>query len=142
MCYLCMVGERHSAGVVVVRQEAEPVFLLLRAFTYWDFPKGDLALGETPLQAAVREVAEETGISDLSFPWGTDCYRTLPYARGKVASYFVGVTAAEEVRIGINPELGRPEHHEFRWLTYPQSLPLLVGRVSAVLDWAVVRITG
>jgi 8-oxo-dGTP diphosphatase len=35
----------------------------------WSFPKGKLAKGETPAQAAVREVEEETGmIPDLGRP--------------------------------------------------------------------------
>ena len=28
---------------------------------YWGFPKGHLEEGETPIQAAIREVQEETG---------------------------------------------------------------------------------
>jgi hypothetical protein len=75
-----------SAGVVVVRPEnATWQFLLLRAYQYWDFPKGRTEPDETPKQAALREVAEETGITDLTFPWGDDYVETGPYARGKIA---------------------------------------------------------
>jgi len=31
----------------------------------WDFPKGKIEEGESPALAAMREVAEETGIGDL-----------------------------------------------------------------------------
>ncbi|MFO7859140.1 MAG: NUDIX domain-containing protein, partial [Ectothiorhodospiraceae bacterium] len=52
-----------SAGVVVVRREAQGWrCLLLRAYQYWDAPKGRVEAGETPLEAARREVREETGI--------------------------------------------------------------------------------
>ncbi len=44
----------------------EPHFLVIRdSYKNWGFPKGHLETGETPAQAAVREVAEETGLPDL-----------------------------------------------------------------------------
>src|SRR5690606_2169281 len=66
-----------SAGVVVVRDTPEGWrYLLLRAFTHWDFPKGMVEPGEDPLSAAVREVKEETLIEDLDFAWGHDYIET------------------------------------------------------------------
>jgi bis(5'-nucleosidyl)-tetraphosphatase len=128
-----------SAGVVVVRRApgAEPRYLLLRAYRNWDFPKGEVSPGEAPLQAAVREVAEETGLTDLSFPWGEPYHETPPYSRGKVARYYVALsTSTQAVVLPVNPELGRPEHHEFRWLEHAAARELLVERLRAVLDWA------
>ena len=59
---------RLSAGVVVVRPSEEGWrFLLLRAFNHWDFPKGMVEAGEQPLEAAIREVQEESLIEDLEF---------------------------------------------------------------------------
>lgn len=56
----------HSAGVVVFREGEERSYLLLRsALTrrpVWEFPKGALEAGETELQAAERELQEETGL--------------------------------------------------------------------------------
>ena len=59
--------EETSAGGVVVRLEAgHPLFLLIRdSYKNWGFPKGHLEPGETPDAAAMREVAEETGLGDL-----------------------------------------------------------------------------
>jgi 8-oxo-dGTP pyrophosphatase MutT (NUDIX family) len=57
-----------SAGGVVFRRgpEGEPRFLLIRdSYRNWGFPKGHLKAGEPPAEAARREVAEETGLSDL-----------------------------------------------------------------------------
>ncbi|MCA9556755.1 MAG: NUDIX domain-containing protein, partial [Myxococcales bacterium] len=46
-----------SSGVVVVHWNADRYdYLLLRAYNYWDFPKGVVEVAESPLQAAVREV--------------------------------------------------------------------------------------
>lgn len=130
-----------SAGAVIVRAEGNQwQFLLLRAYQYWDFPKGRTEAGETPLQAAYREVTEETGITDLSLPWGEGYTETGPYARGKVARYYLALTQTREVVLGIAPELGTPEHHEWRWVDETTAYRLTAPRVRQVLDWAVQRL--
>ncbi len=111
-------------------------YLLLRAFQHWDFPKGVVEAGERPRDAAVREVAEESGLAGLEFRWGEAFCETEPYARGKVARYYVAESPSGEVYLQVSPELGRPEHHEYRWLDYREARALLVPRVQRVLDWA------
>ena len=126
-----------SAGVVVVRETPSVcLYLLLRAYSYWDFPKGRVEEGETPLEGARREVYEETRIDDLELPWGQEYIETPPYARGKVARYYVGRTREADIVLPVSPDLGRPEHHEYRWLPYSRARRLLVDRVARVLDWA------
>lgn len=130
--------KERSAGVVVIRfTDGGCRFLLLRAFRHWDFPKGAVEPGEDPLDAARREVAEETGIQELSFPWGLSYYETEPYNRGrKVARYYVGQTHQKRVVLPVNEELGRPENHEYRWATPEGARSLLNDRVRAALEWA------
>ncbi len=130
-----------SAGVVVVRR-VKPCwrFLLLRAYDHWDFPKGLVERGETPLQAASREVAEETGLDRLRFRWGEEYLETGPYWRGKVARYYLAESSDGAVVLGVNPELGRPEHEEYRWLGSAKARALVRARVERVLDWACARI--
>jgi 8-oxo-dGTP pyrophosphatase MutT (NUDIX family) len=126
-----------SAGVVVVRMQQDgPRYLLLRVFRYWDCPKGVVEPGEAPLDAARREVAEETGITDLDFRWGEAYVETEPYARGKVARYYVAATETSAVELRINPVLGRREHDEYRWLTADEALALAPPRVQRVIAWA------
>ncbi len=128
---------RLSAGVVVVRQTEEGWrFLLLRAFNHWDFPKGMVEPGEEPLGAAIREVHEESLIDDLEFAWGESSTRTGPYSRGKVACYFIATTRTADVTLPLNPELGRPEHSEYRWADYEEAERLVSPRVRPVLQWA------
>lgn len=130
-------GSRLSAGCVVWRETgAGARLLLLRAYRNWDFPKGAVEAGETPRDAAVRETAEETGIVDLEFPFGESHFETGPYAGGKVARYYLARTRTESVTLGVNPVLGRPEHHEYRWVELTEALALTAPRVQSVVAWA------
>ncbi|HSJ09944.1 MAG TPA: NUDIX hydrolase [Longimicrobiales bacterium] len=60
--------ETSSGGVVFRRgSDTELDFLLIRdPYDNWGLPKGHIEGGETPEQAALREVEEETGLCDLS----------------------------------------------------------------------------
>jgi bis(5'-nucleosidyl)-tetraphosphatase len=128
---------KRSAGIVVVRKSGDDwLFLLLRAYRNWDFPKGLIESGEDPLDAAIRETREETSIEDLEFRWGTDYIETEPYAGGKVARYYLAHTAESPVVLPICSALGRPEHHEYRWLAVANARVLLVLRLARVLEWA------
>ncbi len=126
-----------SAGVVVVRRIAGRWhYLLLRAYDYWDFPKGQVEPGEDPLAAAIRETEEETTLTQLDFRWGHGFVETEPYGKGKIARYYIAESKEGDVDLPVSAELGKPEHDEYRWLQYDAARPLLVPRVQAILDWA------
>jgi len=110
--------------------------LVLRVYRNWDFPKGLVEPGEEPLDAALREVTEETGLRGLALPWGEVWRETEPYAGGKVARFYVAESANGTVVLPVNPELGRPEHHEFRWVDLDAAAQLLPPRLQRVLRWA------
>ena len=52
-----------AAGGLVTNPKGEILWIFRRGF--WDLPKGKLDEGETIQTCAVREVAEETGISNI-----------------------------------------------------------------------------
>lgn len=126
-----------AAGAVVFRRSDRGIrILLLRAYKNWDFPKGLVEPGENELSAAKREVEEETGLADLDYPFGDEFKETLPYSGNKVARYYLAETGAEKIELPVSPELGRPEHHEYRWVSFDEAEDLLPPRLSIVLEWA------
>ncbi|MGC4110456.1 MAG: NUDIX hydrolase [Nocardioides sp.] len=85
-----------AAGAVVLRQGH--VLLVHRPrYDDWSFPKGKLDRGESSPAAAVREVAEETGVRvRLGVPLTTQTYPNG--SRTKVVDYWVGrVTGDHDV---------------------------------------------
>jgi len=128
---------KRSAGVVVVRPGDDGWrYLVLRAFRNWDFPKGLVEGDEAPLACALREAREEAALEALELCWGETFRETEPYAGGKVARYYVALSAGGDVRLPVSPELGRPEHHEYRWVSYDEARRLLPPRLHSILDWA------
>jgi 8-oxo-dGTP pyrophosphatase MutT (NUDIX family) len=127
-----------SAGVVPIRRVGNHWrVLLLRSFQNWDFPKGGVEAGETPLQAAIRETLEEADLSDLEFHWGEEFIETGPYGkRRKVARYYLAETKRIDIILPISPELGRPEHDEWRWVDFDKATRMLPPRLQPVLAWA------
>ena len=125
-----------SCGIVPVRHAPGGwKLLVLRAYQNWDFPKGIVEAGEDPLDAARRETEEETGLTDLDFVWGDDYKETAPYAGNKVARYYIAETHDEDITLPVSDELGRPEHHEWRWIACDEAEDLLPPRLAIVLDW-------
>ena len=92
-----MKRESHrSAGIVLFRTDGEREFLLLRSAVtrrpVWEFPKGAIEVGESPRQAAERELSEETGLA-------TGDYTVLEGFQEEERYVFTRVEAGEEVLI-------------------------------------------
>lgn len=57
--------ETSAGGVVFRRRSAAEVLLIRDPYENWGLPKGHIEGGETPAEAALREVEEETGLAEL-----------------------------------------------------------------------------
>ncbi|NQT90027.1 MAG: NUDIX hydrolase [Candidatus Omnitrophica bacterium] len=62
-----MAEKEFSAGGVIIRgSRNEPMVLLIKdSYGHWTWPKGKLKSGESPKDAAIREIWEETGLKDI-----------------------------------------------------------------------------
>ena len=56
-----------SAGGIVVKDNGDVINLLLIKDSYgrWTWPKGKLEKDESPEDAAIREIGEETGLKNI-----------------------------------------------------------------------------
>lgn len=127
-----------SAGVIVRDDSgSEPVYLCVRAYSNWDFPKGHVEQGETLLQAAIRELWEETTLTSEDINILGAMAPPVLYKKGKkTAHYFLADRKSDkEPFLPINPDLGHPENDEYSWLTMREMRSIFPTRLSIVLDW-------
>jgi 8-oxo-dGTP pyrophosphatase MutT (NUDIX family) len=116
----CLVGAiTHAGGVVVRLEQGKPTVLLVRASRPphdWVLPKGRIEPGETPEEAARREVREEAGVDA----------EPVEYL-GRLDDYWNGV---RDVRAGFYlmrflGEVPADEDREIRWCACDTALELL-----------------
>jgi 8-oxo-dGTP diphosphatase len=100
-----------ASGFVLFRRDTPFRYLTLRNARHGDIglPKGHLERGEGPLEAAIRETAEETGITEVRpNRWFR---RQVRYPSGggmKEVTYFAAETSARDVRLS-------KEHDAAEW---------------------------
>ena len=119
-----------SVLVVVYTQEGE-VLMLRRKYpgNFWQSITGSLELDEKPIDAAKRELREETGICDQQI---NDCHQSQTFEIYSIwrDRYAPGVTHNLEhvftvqlpgrVAIQLNPN----EHEEYMWLPRQQAIDI------------------
>ncbi|WP_193614738.1 NUDIX hydrolase [Nocardioides lijunqiniae] len=102
-----------SAGVVVFRPGKRVLLVHRPKYDDWSFPKGKLDRGEHRTSAAVREVAEETGLHvRLGVPLASQRYR-LTTGRMKTVHYWTGRPVGEDDVSGYLPNA---EIDEVAWV--------------------------
>jgi len=57
-----LVTRRLSCGILILNGQQELLLCHVTGQDHWDLPKGGAHEGESPLQAALRETREETGL--------------------------------------------------------------------------------
>jgi bis(5'-nucleosidyl)-tetraphosphatase len=120
-----MLLER-SAGAVVfsIKYSGNVFFLLLRySAGHWDFPKGNIEDGENEVQAACREIREETGIENVVFLEGFNKKVEYNYRRHrkvihKEVVFFLAKTDSQRVILSN-------EHIAYSWTDFDSALAKL-----------------
>ena len=129
-----------SAGVIVIDRNVTPArVLVLRAYANWDFPKGQVEEGESMHAAAIREMFEETGLGMQDVVMTPDVAPSIVYGSGakkKRATFFVANRSSDkDPFLPVNPELGKPEHDEWRWVTTDELSSMMSGRFGPVVGY-------
>ena len=106
-----------AAGAVVWRRKQEVLLVHRPRYDDWSFPKGKLDPGETLPAAAVREIAEETGLHvRLGPPLETQRY---PSGNGmKAVHYWVGWAVGSD---DVGGYLVNDEIDEVVWLPWEEA---------------------
>lgn len=128
---MSLVKKAESAGGVVVGKDGR-ILVVNQNGNSWSLPKGGIEAGEEALDAARREIAEETGVTDLMYVKPLGSYKRFKIAKGGVGedrSVFVTIhmflfrTSQTELspRDGENPEARWVEREKVSLLlTHPK----------------------
>jgi 8-oxo-dGTP pyrophosphatase MutT (NUDIX family) len=81
----------------------------------WDLPGGGVEEGESPEEALVREVREETG---YSVRVGRPVHLWITHSKLRSGEMVTGIIASFEctTRSSRDPQVDHDEHTEFRWV--------------------------
>ena len=124
-----MLRERSAGAVVFRRRSGLREYLLLHYPSgHWDFPKGNIEKGESPMKTAAREIKEETGLDEFRFISGFEEKITYYYRKGdsvvrKEVVYFLVEALSSDVRISW-------EHTGYKWLEYEKALKTVTYETS------------
>jgi predicted NUDIX family NTP pyrophosphohydrolase len=149
---------KHSAGVLLYRIGAEgPEALLVhpggpfwakRDAGAWSIPKGEALPGETPVDAALREFAEETGFAVEGEPIPLGVFRQ---PSGKLVEAFALRGDADPASLSSNlcriewpPRTGRyieiPEVDRAAWFSLPEAFTRIVKGQRPILEALATRL--
>ncbi len=124
-----MLEERSAGAILYQESPSGNLYLLLNYPSgHWDFVKGNIERGETLKQTVLREIKEETGISDVSFVEGFENKVEYHYQRDgelvrKEVVFFLARTATNHVKLSH-------EHLNFIWLKFNDALQRLTYKTA------------
>jgi bis(5'-nucleosidyl)-tetraphosphatase len=116
-----LITEISSGAIVYYVDNQNITFLLLHYFSgHWDFPKGIKERGESDIDTALREIIEETGITDITILDGFKKevfykYKRNNYLISKKVIFFLATVNSKKVVLSS-------EHKGFVWEEYENAL--------------------
>jgi bis(5'-nucleosidyl)-tetraphosphatase len=119
-----VIPEKSCGAVVFLKKEDQTKYLLLNyAAGHWDFVKGNVEPGEAEKETVLRELQEETAITDATFIDGFKetivyFYRRQGLTVRKEVVFFIIETHIEKVELSF-------EHVGFIWLDYKRAMEKL-----------------
>jgi 8-oxo-dGTP pyrophosphatase MutT (NUDIX family) len=134
--------EYESFGVIPIFkvEDSDPLFCLVHhASGHWGFPKGHPNKGESQNETALRELHEETGITDCGILGEKVFIEKYSFKKGetdhiKTVKYFLGIAPLKEVQ---TPVEFKQEIPESKWLPYTEARDLMTFSESkTILDQA------
>jgi 8-oxo-dGTP pyrophosphatase MutT (NUDIX family) len=125
--------EERSAGVILYQESTSGKKYLLLNYPsgHWDFVKGNIEKGETFKQTVLREVREETAITDINFVDGFEDKVEYYYQRDgqvihKEVVFFLANTKTNNVILSH-------EHRDYTWLDFDDALKKLTYKTAKKL---------
>jgi 8-oxo-dGTP pyrophosphatase MutT (NUDIX family) len=118
------VPREKSCGAVVFRKNRTVEYLLLHYEAgHWDFVKGQVEANESEKETVMRELEEETGITDAHFMGNFREEISYFYRRGgktiyKKVAYFLIQAQKSKVTLSY-------EHVAYEWLNYERAIERL-----------------
>ncbi len=134
--------EKSAGAIIYLMKNGVPHYLLLHYPSgHWEFAKGHIEEGEKPEQAALREITEETGISDIRLIPGFKEYAKYFFKKSydlvgeakkkapwvfKLVTFYLAQTKTENIKISA-------EHQGFLWAPYEEAVKKLTFKNAKAL---------
>ena len=132
-------ARRLSCGILILNPQRELLLCHVTGQDHWDLPKGGMHAGESPLQAALRETREETGLrleAAALLELGRFDYRPkkdLHLFAALMPRFDLAALSCEShfAQLGTGRRL--PEMDGYGWFGFERIGALCTGKMAAVL---------